>query len=397
MLATGSRVPRDLPVPGRELTGFTSRWTTSTSATAGWPASSVPRRRRPSPAAGERDQRRGQARGGDRRRRHRRGLRRQRAARGRAPRSCSSSCCPSRRPSPRRAHAVAAVAAEVPPLLRDGGGPARGRGRAGLLDRTARFSGDGDGGSPRCTSPRPSPRRRLRPSRGPSASCRRNWCCWRWASCTPSSALLDQLGVEKDPRGNVKARLALHDLGRGRVRRRGRPPRPVADRVGDQRGAPVRADGGPLSRGLRNGAVAQGVTCPKTGASPATPTPTKAPRGRRTRQARRAGGIADDRLSARSLGRRDLQLPADLARQAITDLAVARDRRPLAMRARPTRVIAALVDRASAVPTGMTLELAPLHAAIVSCRVSRSRLSFSSPGSGESIRRSASRTFSRAS
>ena len=38
----------------------------------------------------------------------------------------------------------------------------------------------------------------------------------------------------------------LRDLGRGRLRRRGRPPRPVPDRVGDQRGPPVRPRGRPL-------------------------------------------------------------------------------------------------------------------------------------------------------
>ncbi len=48
VLATGSRVPRDLPCPAASSTACTSRWTTSTSATAGWRASSA--RSRPSPA-----------------------------------------------------------------------------------------------------------------------------------------------------------------------------------------------------------------------------------------------------------------------------------------------------------------------------------------------------------
>ncbi len=49
-------------------------------------------------------------------------------------RSRSSSCCPSR-PAPRRSDAVAAVAAEVPAVVRDGGRRRRSAGRAGLLRR----------------------------------------------------------------------------------------------------------------------------------------------------------------------------------------------------------------------------------------------------------------------
>ena len=61
----------------------------------------------------------------------------------------------------------------------------------------------------------------------------------------PEPAVLEQLGVEKDQRGNAKAG-AYATSRRGRVRRRRRAPRPVADRVGDQRGPPVRARGRPL-------------------------------------------------------------------------------------------------------------------------------------------------------
>ena len=54
--------------------------------------------------------------------------------------------------------------------------------------------------------------------------------------------IVEQLGCELDPRGNVRAR-DLRDVRPRRVRRRRRAPRPVADRLGDQRGPPVRADG----------------------------------------------------------------------------------------------------------------------------------------------------------
>ena len=48
---------------------------------------------------------------------------------------------------------------------------------------------------------------------------------------------VDQLGVDLDPRGNVKAPTYATSR-QGRLRRRRRAPRPVADRVGDQRGPP---------------------------------------------------------------------------------------------------------------------------------------------------------------
>jgi glutamate synthase (NADPH/NADH) small chain len=91
VIATGSRVPRDLPVPGRELRGIHPAMDYSTSATAGWRASSTGRRQRhaapavdrPRATRGGADHRRRQARRRHRRRRHRRRLRRQLAARGR--------------------------------------------------------------------------------------------------------------------------------------------------------------------------------------------------------------------------------------------------------------------------------------------------------------------------
>ena len=108
--------------------------------------------------------------------------------------------------APRRPHAVAAVAAEVPPQLRDGGGEhARAsasrttRSRPPLRRRRPRRR--------RRAADRPGrPRsRRSRRSPAPSGSCPRSWCCSRWASCTPSRSCSTQLGVEKDPRGNIRA------------------------------------------------------------------------------------------------------------------------------------------------------------------------------------------------
>ena len=76
-------------------TASTSRWTTSTCATAGSRRSSARADRRR--ARARRDHRRGQARRRHRRRRHRRRLRRQLDPRGRAVGRRSSSCSPSRR------------------------------------------------------------------------------------------------------------------------------------------------------------------------------------------------------------------------------------------------------------------------------------------------------------
>ena len=64
----------------------------------------------------------------------------------------------------------------------------------------------------------------------------------------PEQGLLDQLGVEKDRRGNVQAVTPYTTSVEGDLRRGRRAPRPIADRVGDQRGPPVRAHGRPLPR-----------------------------------------------------------------------------------------------------------------------------------------------------
>ena len=158
-----------------------------------------------SPPPTRRDHGEGQGRGRDRRRRHRRRLRRQRAARGRALDRPAGAAPRAAAATPGRPHAVAGVAAEVPAELRDGGGQGARSGRAGLLGhdgplrrrrRRAPWR--------RCRSPRPSPRPRSPRLRAPRKSFPASSCCSRWASW-PEQALLDQLGVESDARGNVKA------------------------------------------------------------------------------------------------------------------------------------------------------------------------------------------------
>ena len=57
--------------------------------------------------------------------------------------------------------------------------------------------------------------------------------------------LVDELGARPRPARQRQGR-HVRDLGRGRLRRRRRPPRPVVDRLGDQRGSPVRPRRRPL-------------------------------------------------------------------------------------------------------------------------------------------------------
>ena len=100
----------------------------------------------------------------------------------------------------------------------------------------------------------------------------------------PEQGLLDQLGRREGPARERQGRQAVHDLGRRCVRRRRRPPRAVADRVGDQRGPPVRAHGRPLSGGAteRERRCGRYRPYPRTTGSPAMPMRTPAPRGHRS-------------------------------------------------------------------------------------------------------------------
>ena len=148
--------------PAASSTECTSRWTTCMGETAGSRASAVPSRPSPAPARAAapsppRDRAVVVIGGGDTGadcvgNALREGAELDRAARAAA----RAARAPARRP-----HPVAAVAAEVPALLRDGGDAHRGARRAGLLDdddpplraiRTAVW--------PRCTSPRPRQSRR---------------------------------------------------------------------------------------------------------------------------------------------------------------------------------------------------------------------------------------------
>ena len=171
VVAIGSRVHRDLEVPGRELAGvhfamdYLYQRNRAVAAMEG--------RDTPPDAAGPRDQRRGQARGRGRRRRHRHGLHLERAARGRRGRAPARRlpAAPGRR-APAR-HALAAAAQAHRHHLRAG------RGRRAPL----RHAGDGAArrGRPRDRRERPARGGHLvaRPARGARAASSRSapsWC-----------------------------------------------------------------------------------------------------------------------------------------------------------------------------------------------------------------------------
>ena len=138
VLATGSRVPRELEIPGRELDGvhpamdylyFRNRWVASRSGPA--PSVPAPADQRPITAAGKDVVVIG---GGDTGADCVGNAMREGPARSSARAPAEAARAP-----PRRPHPVAAVARQVPPQLRDGGGRRGGRRRAGLLGRHDRL------------------------------------------------------------------------------------------------------------------------------------------------------------------------------------------------------------------------------------------------------------------
>ena len=89
---------------------------------------------------------------------------------------------------------------------------------------------------------------RRRSSRSPDTeeTPRPTSCCSRWAS---SARAAPARAARRRARPALeRERTRLRDVGRRRLRRRRRAPRAVADRLGDQRGPPVRADRRPVAR-----------------------------------------------------------------------------------------------------------------------------------------------------
>ena len=171
--------------------------------------------------------------------------------------------------APRRPHAVAAVAAEVPPVLRDGGGQGARQGRAGLLGRDDALLRRGRPRARRCTPPQAEPDAAVRAAvEGTEFEIKADLVLLAMGFLHPEQRAARPARRRARTSAATRRPPTVRDLGAGRVRRRRRAPRPVAHRVGDQRGPPVRADGRPLPRRPRR------PRCP-------TGTPTRAPRARR--------------------------------------------------------------------------------------------------------------------
>ena len=179
----------------------------------------------------------GQARDRDRRRRHGRRLRRELAPRGRGVGHADRARRRAAALAPGRGHAVAALADEAAHPVRAEGGR---RARLRDLDHAV---------------PRQRPRRSeihwaQNSGRPPfelvagteETHARPTSSCSRWASSAPSRACSTSSASSATSARNAKAP-TLRDVGRRRLRRRRRAPRPVADRLGDQRGPAVRGRG----------------------------------------------------------------------------------------------------------------------------------------------------------
>ena len=182
-----ARPPRPARARAASWAGSTSRWTTSTGATAGWRASTAPRRRVAQPPAGEPITAAGKhvvvIGGGDT------GA----DCVGNSLREGAASIVqlellpepPEHRPDERTPWPEWPLKYRLSYAMEEA--RSAGVGEQDYSVTTTHFSGDDAAVWPRCTSPRPRRRRRSRRCPAASASCPPSWCCWRWASCTPSS------------------------------------------------------------------------------------------------------------------------------------------------------------------------------------------------------------------
>ena len=201
VIATGSRVPRDLPVPGRELAGvhFAMEYLYQRNRFVAREEGPDDARRPGTARRRGRDHSSRKGRDRDRRWRHRRRLRRERTSRrrslghpDRADRRASA--LPSR-----RGHPVAALADEASHSVRPQGG--RGARLRDLdqrvlgLERTRR-------GDPLDRERRHTP---VRPDRRHGGAAPAGLVLLAMGFLGPEPTLLDQLGVERDDRTNVKA------------------------------------------------------------------------------------------------------------------------------------------------------------------------------------------------
>ena len=241
--------------------------------------------RRRAAGAGERDHRGREARDRDRRRRHGRRLRRERAPRGRRVGDADRARRRAARRAAGRPDPLADLADEAPHVVRAEGGR-RARLRR-LDDRSLREQrprrADPLDGEQRRAALRPHPRHgggaagRPRPAR----------------DGLPRTGPARPRGVRgRGRRARKRTRAGVRDERRGRLRRRRRPPRAVADRLGDLRGAPLRGCRRSLARrqraGRENGRSQSPASASPSPRAPAAPGGFRARPGRSAARSRRA-------------------------------------------------------------------------------------------------------------
>ena len=194
VIATGARVPRDLPVPGRELGGvhFAMDYLYQRNRHVARTGPQMPGT--PAPPRRRGHHRRRQARDRDRRRRHRRRLRRERAPRGRRVGHADRADRRAAVVAARRQDAVAALADEAPHPVRAEGGR-----RARLRDLDHRSS-PATGTSSRSTGSQNSGNPPFEPVPGTEETRPAELVLLAMGFLGPEQGLLEQLGVERDER-----------------------------------------------------------------------------------------------------------------------------------------------------------------------------------------------------
>ena len=236
VIAIGSRVSRDIVAPGpRERRASTSRWTTSTSATAGSPSTRAGRSATSSPD--EEITRRRQEGDRDRRRRHRHGLHLQRPARGRRRARRSSTSTPSCSSPIRATRGRCRPSARSTTYALDEGGKRR------WGTEVTGFGGkDGKVTHVYARKVTGTSSRDLTPVPGSEFVVEADLVLIAIGFEHPEhEGLVSELDLDLDRRGNIRTEQTYKTSHAGCVRLRRRAHRPVAGRDRDRRGPQVRA------------------------------------------------------------------------------------------------------------------------------------------------------------
>ena len=121
-----------------------------------------------------------------------------------------------------------------------------GKGEQDYSITTTHFAGDDGRVTRAARRPAPTPRRRSARSRAPSASCRPTSCCWRWASCTPSRSCSTSSASPRTRAATSRPRPTRRSSRRLRRRRRRRGQSLIVWAINE--GRQCARDGRPLPR-----------------------------------------------------------------------------------------------------------------------------------------------------